>query len=441
MDWQEGYKKKLVTPEQAVSVIKSGDRVCFVQGNEPQALGLALAARLGEVENVLLSLRTPGRDFGWYDPVFEMSFKIEVGFPLPIVRQIIAERRADLAIGGLGFIFTEEDRGPADVVMVELSPPDDHGYCSFGASVWTKKTEIRRAKIALAEVNKNLIRTYGDNFIHVDEIDYFVEHTPSGKQPGGTDLLGRKSVEAGDAEKKIARYVAELVRDGDTLQVGVGSTSEWCCTLGTFEGKKDLGWHSETTPRGIIPLIREGIINGSRKTINTNKAVATACGGGTKEDMDFVNMNPAFELYSAEYCLDVRVIASHDNMVAINSAVSVDFAGQIAAESIGPRVISGAGGQTSFAIGSFLSKGGRNITVLTSTAGGGDKRVSRIVPLLAEGTIVTVPRTISDYVVTEYGIAHIKGMTQRQRALALIEIAHPDFRAGLKKEAEKLYWP
>jgi 4-hydroxybutyrate CoA-transferase len=337
MSWQEEYKKKLVTPEQAVSVIKSGDRVCFVQGNEPQALGLALAARLGEVENVLLSLRTPGRDFGWYDPVFDMSFKIEVGFPLPIVRQIIAERRCDLAIGGLGFIFTEEDRGPADVVMVELSPPDDHGYCSFGASVWTKKTEIRRAKIALAEVNKNLIRTYGDNFIHVDEIDYFVEHTPSGKQPGGTDLLGRKNVEAGDAEKKIAQYVSELVRDGDTLQVGVGSTSEWCCTLGTFESKKDLGWHSETTPRGIIPLIRKGIINSSRKTINTNKAVATACGGGTKEDMDFVNMNPAFELYSAEYCLDVRVIAEHDNMVAINSAVSVDFAGQIAAESIGPR--------------------------------------------------------------------------------------------------------
>jgi 4-hydroxybutyrate CoA-transferase len=441
MSWQEDYKKKLVTPEQAVSVIKSGDRVCFVQGNEPQALGLALAARLGEVENVLLSLRTPGRDFGWYDPVFEMSFKIEVGFPLPIVRQIIAERRADLAIGGLGFIFTEEDRGPADVVMVELSPPDEHGYCSFGASVWTKKSEIRRAKIALAEVNNNLIRTYGDNFIHVDEIDYFVEHTPSGKQPGGTDLLGRKSVEAGDAEKKIAQNVAELVRDGDTLQVGVGSTSEWCCTLGTFEDKKDLGWHSETTPRGIIPLIRKGIINGSRKTINPGKAVATACGGGTKEDMDFVNMNPAFELYSAEYCLDVRVIAAHDNMVAINSAVSVDFAGQIAAESIGPRVISGAGGQTSFAVGSFLSKDGRSITVLTSTAGSGDKKYSRITPLLAEGTIVTVPRTISDYVVTEYGIAHIKGKTQRQRALDLIAIAHPDFRAELKKEAEKLYWP
>jgi 4-hydroxybutyrate CoA-transferase len=211
--------------------------------------------------------------------------------------------------------------------------------------------------------------------------------------------------------------------------------------LGTFDNKVDLGWHSETTPRGIIPLIRKGVITGKHKTLNPNKAIATACGGGSKEDMDFVTMNPAFELHSAEYCLDVRVIAQHDNMVTVNSAVSVDFAGQIAAESIGPRVISGAGGQTAFAIGSFLSKGGRSITVLTSTAGSGEKRVSRITPLLAEGTIVTVPRTISDYVVTEYGIAHIKSKTQRQRALALIDIAHPDFRAELKKEAEKLYWP
>ena len=441
MSWEEEYKKKLVTPEEAVSVIKSGDRVCFVQGNEPQALGLALAGRLGEIEDVLLSLRTPGRDFGWYDPVFEMSFKIEVGFPLPIVRQIIAERRCDLAIGQLGFIFEEPEREPADVVMVELSTPDEHGYCSFGASVWTKKSECRNAKIVLAEMNKNLIRTYGDNYIHISEIDYCVEHTPSGKAPGGTDLLGRRTAEASEEEKTIANYVSTLINDGDTLQVGVGGTSEACCRLGTFNNKVDLGWHSETTPRGIIPLIREGIINGKRKNFHTGKALATACGGGSKEDMDFVNMNPCFELYSAEYCLDVRNIAKNDNMVAINSAVSVDFAGQIAAESIGPRVISGAGGQTSFAIGAFLSNGGRSITALTSTAGSGEKRISRITPMLAEGTIVTVPRTISDYVITEYGIAHIKGKTQRERTNELIGIAHPDFRAELKKEAEKLYWP
>ena len=207
--------------------------------------------------------------------------------------------------------------------------------------------------------------------------------------------------------------------------MGVGSTSEWCCTLGTFEKFEDLGWHSETTPRGIIPLIRKGIINGSRKNFKTGIALATACGGGSKEDMDFVTINPCFQLHSAEWALDARNIGANDNMVAINSAVSVDFAGQIAAESIGPRVISGAGGQTSFAIGAFMSKGGRFITVMPSTVGSGEKRMSRIAPMLAEGTIVTVPRTISDYVITEFGITRLKGKTQRERALGLISIAHP----------------
>ena len=175
--------------------------------------------------------------------------------------------------------------------------------------------------------------------------------------------------------------------------------------------------------------MRDGVITGKYKTINKGKAVATACGGGSLEDMAFVNMNPMFELYPAEYCLDIRVIAQHDNMVAINSA----------AESIGARLLSGAGGQTAFAIGANLSKGGRNITVLPSTASNGT--ISRIKPILDPGTIVTVPRIMADYVITEYGIARMKGKTQRQRAMEMISIAHPDFREELKKEAEKLYWP
>jgi 4-hydroxybutyrate CoA-transferase len=209
--------------------------------------------------------------------------------------------------------------------------------------------------------------------------------------------------------------------------------------LGTFEGRSDLGWHSETTPRGIIKLIRDGIFTGKHKTVNQWKAVATACGGGSKADMEYVNMNPMFELYPAEYVLDVRVIGAHDNMVAINSAVSVDMAGQISAESIGPRVLSGSGGQTAFAIGAWLSKGGRNITVMTSTAAKG--KISRIVPMLEEGTIITVPRILSDYIITEYGIARMKGKTQRERAMELINIAHPDFRDELKAKARELYWP
>lgn len=439
MGWEEEYKAKLVTPERAVSVVKSGYRVVFVQGMEPLALGLALAARKEELKNVEVSVRTPGRDFGWYDPGWEESFEIHIGYVLPIVRDMVAERRCDVEIGSLGFMYHEQERRPADVVMVEVSSPDNHGFCSFGASLWNKKAEVRAARIALAEVNDNLIRTCGDNFIHVSELDYFVEHVSSGRRLGATDLLGRKTREPGEVEKAIAEYVSTLIRDGDTIQIGVGSASEWCARLSTFDNKHDLGWHSETTPRGIIRLIREGVFTGKRKGIHTGKAVATACGGGSEEDMAFVNMNPVFELYAADYVLDVRVIAAHEGMVSINSALSVDLTGQIASESVGSRMVSGTGGQLAFAIGSTLSKGGRAITVLPSTTA--DGKLSRIVPVLKAGTAVTVPRTLADYVVTEFGIARLKGKSQRKRALELINIAHPDFRSELLKEAEKIYWP
>jgi 4-hydroxybutyrate CoA-transferase len=439
MSWQEDLKKKIVSPEEAISHVKNGDRVCFVQGNEPQALGLALAARFGELENVTISVRTPGRDFGWYDQGWEASFAIEIGFPLPIVRQMIAEKRCDIEIGSLGFDYHGERARQADLVLLELSPPDDHGYCSFGASCWTKLTELRAAKFVIAEINKNLIRTYGNNAVHISEIDLFVEHTPSGKAPGGTDLLGRKNVEPGPIEKAIAGHVGTLINDGDTLQIGVGSASEWCARMDIFDKRVDLGWYSEATPRGIIKLIRDGVITGKRKNFMTGKHVCTACGGGTIEDMAFVTMNPSFELHPAEFVLDVRNISLNDNMKTINSAVSVDLTGQIAAESVGPRILSGAGGQTTFAIGAGLSKGGRSITVLPSTASGGS--LSRIVPLLDAGTVITVPRIAADTIITEYGIAKLKGLTVRQRALELIGIAHPDHRAELKKKAEELYWP
>lgn len=293
------------------------------------------------------------------------------------------------------------------------------------------------ARIALAEVNKNLIRTYGDNFIHVSEIDYFVEHTPSGRMPGTTDLLGRRSTGPGEREEKINQYVSSIIRDGDCLEIGVGGTAEWLLRLGAFNDKQDLGWHSENTPPGVVGLVRSGVITGECKTNHKGKVVATACGGSSKEDMDFINMNPLFELYESDYVLDPRVIAANDNVVAINSAVAIDLTGQIDAESVGPRMVSGTGGQLAFAIGANLSKEGRNITAMPSTARGGT--ISRIVPILEAGSVVTVPRTLADIVVTEYGIARLKGKNQRQRAQELIAIAHPDFRADLKKEAQRLF--
>ena len=439
-NWKDEFRRKMVTPEEAVKVVKSGDRVSFTYGREPRALGLALAARLGELRDVKIFIRTPAMDFGWYDPGWEESFQIEISYVLPVTREMMAERRCDFVIGGLlGMTPKHPAIGEVDVLLTEVSEPDEHGFCSFGASTWGKRKAVESAKMVVAEVNRNLIRTFGENYVHVSEIDYFVEHVSGGQRPGATDLLGRKTWQPGEVERRVAGHVSTLIKDGDTLQIGVGSTSEWIAILGALDNKKDLGWHSETTPRGIIKLVREGIINGKRKNINHGKVVAVAVGGGDKEDMDFVHNHPMFELYDADYVLNPAVIAANDNVVCINSAISVDLTGQIAAESVGPTLVSGPGGQLAFAIGAQLSKGGRFITTLPSTAKGG--AISRIMPQLDKGTVVTIPRTLADIVVTEYGIAHLYGKTQRERALELIAVAHPDFRADLNREAKKLFWP
>lgn len=318
-------------------------------------------------------------------------------------------------------------------------PPNEHGYCSFGASLWGKKKAVRAAKLVLAEVSPDLIRTYGDNYIHVSEIDYFVLHIPTGRAPGTTDILGRRTSGPGKIEKAIAEYAASFVKDGDTIEIGVGGAAEWILQMNFLDNKHDLGVHSENLPRGMASLVMKGVITGKFKTVNPGKVVSTACGGGTKEEMDFIYMNPIFELYGSDYVLDPRVIGSHDNMIAINAALAVDLTGQIAAESIGPTMVSGTGGQLAFAIGANLSKSGRNITVLPSTARAGN--LSRIVPQLEPGSIVSVPRNLADMVITEHRVARLRGKTQRQRAVELISIADPDFRADLEKWAKKLFWP
>ncbi|MFC1987002.1 acetyl-CoA hydrolase/transferase family protein [Chloroflexota bacterium] len=438
-DWLEEYKRKFVSAEEAVKMIKSGNRVAFTHGREPLALGLALAAHKQQVKDVRIFLPNPYTDFGWYNAECEDSFKIETSYVLPLVKEVYSAHHCDFIIGGLTGIPPEHPViSDVDVLFTEVSPPDEHGFCSFGASVWGKRKAIQQASTTIAEVNKDLIRTYGANFVHVSEIDCFVEHIYCEEFTGESDLLGREVGEPVEMERRIAEYVNDIVEDGDTLQIGIGSTSEWLVPLGVLDRKVDLGWHSEITSRGVIRLVRDGVINSKYKNCHRGKAIAVAIGGGNKEDMAFVNNNPMFELYDAEYVLDPRVIARNDKVLAINSALSIDLTGQIGAESIGPIMIGGPGGQLAFAIGAQFSKGGRFVSVLPSTARGGT--VSRIVPLLAEGTVVTVPRTLTDIVVTEYGIAHLRNKSQRERALELITIAHPDFRGKLKREAEKLYW-
>ncbi len=438
MSWKEAYERKLTSPEEAVKLIKSADRVAFAYGLEPNDLGLAMLGRAGDLKNINLYVPAPGRDFPWYEPGWEETFDVSIGYVLPVARKTIAEKRGDYMVSGLLWAEDPSVREPVDVLLVYLSTPDEHGYCSFGASLWDKKKAVRAAKLVLAEVSPNLIRTYGDNYIHVSEIDYFVPHTPTERAPGATDILGRKTAGPGEVEKTIAEHVGSLIQNGDVIEVGVGGVAEWITQLDVLANKHDLGIHSENLPRGMASLVMNGVVTGKLKTINTGKVVSTACGGGTMEEMDFIDMNPVFELYDSGYVLDPRVIGAHDNMISINAAMSIDLTGQIAAESIGPMMVSGTGGQLAFAIGAALSKGGRNVTVLPSTARQGE--VSRIVPQLEHGTVVTVPRTMADTVVTEYGIARLKGKTQRQRAEELINIAHPDFRAELKNEVRRLFW-
>ena len=439
MDWQEEYKIKQISAEKAAKLVKSGNRIAFTPGRETFAVGLAIAARKEELSGVKVYVPSAGYDFGWYDPGWEDSFEVTVMMITATCQQAIDERRCDWNFSTIiPFRDALEDE-EVDLVLTEVSPPDEKGFCSFGASLWNKKRRIKKAKLVIAEVNKNLIRTYGDNFVHVSEIDYFVEHISSGDAPATGSLAGRALKEPEPYLKTIAQYVSELIKDGDTLQIGVGRTTEPLVGLGMLDGKRDLGYHSEATPPGIINLVREGIITGKYKTVNPGKVIVTSIGGSTRGEMEWVNNNSLFELVDVEYLEDVRVIAAHDNMVAINNTLAVDLTGQIASETLGTRFMMVAGGQIAFVYGAWLSRGGRSITVLPSTAVGGT--VSRITPTLEPGTVVTIQRNLADCIVTEYGIAHLKGKSVRERAEELISIAHPDFRPELRKKARKLYWP
>ena len=438
MSWKKDYENKITTAPAALKLVNAGDYVALTFGTEPRTLALALIDRAREIGGVKLYISAPGRHFAWYESSLKDLFDIEFAHVLPVAKEMLIEKRADFVIGSLDVTHGTDVKKPPDVLLTQVSPPDNHGYCSFGPMLWNNKRSVMEAKIAIAEVNKNLIRTYGENFIHYSEFDCFIEHESSGNKPGLTDMSGRDVSGPTDVEISICEYVSSLISDGDCLEIGVGGVAEWLLRLPTFHNKNDIGVHSENLVPGIVDLVKRGIINGKRKKILKGKVVSTACGGSGKDDMDFINMNPVFELYNSDYVLDPGIISANDNVVAINSAMSVDLTGQIASESIGPRMVSSTGGQLAFSIGANMSKGGRNVTVLPSTAKGG--KISRIAPEFAPGTIVTVPRTLADRVVTEYGIASLKGKTQRERAEALVNIAHPDFRADLKKAAGKLFW-
>lgn len=440
-DWYKEYNRKLITAEKAAELVKSGDKISFTLGREAYAIGLAIAARVGELHDVEVLQPFPGYDFGWYEKGWSKFFKIKLYMPTAMSQQMVDRRECDIEIPDI-LNQSESTTEMSDIVITEISPPDSKGFCSFGAALWNKRKHLKRGKLVIAEVNDNLIRTFGDNFVHVSQIDYFVPHQATGSIAKGGTLAGRSFKKIDANMKKIAGYVSELINDGDTVQIGVGRVSERLVELGIFNDKHNIGWYSEATPPGVIRLVKEGVINGKCKNFFPGKVIVTTLGGANKEDMEWANNNPLFWLVDVDFLWDVRNISANNNMVAINQALGVDLSGQVSSESIGFRVISGSGGQTAFAYGALLSKGGRGITVIPSTTKTGNgKIISKIVSCFNPGTAVTVPRNCVDHVITEYGVARLRGKSLRKRAEELIAVAHPDFRAQLKEEARHLYWP
>lgn len=436
-DWKEEYQSKQISARDAAEFVKSGDFVVFTPGREAHACGLALAARKEELRDVKILAPTPTHDLGWYDPGWEESFSVMGSMPTAQWQEALDARRCQLAYGAIIPHWDLPEDKPPDVLFTEISPPDEKGFCSFGQSLWTKRKLVREAKLVIAETNKYLLRTYGDNYVHVSEIDHFVEHVSSGRPRLLGSMAGKYVKEPLPYLKDIAGYVGGLIKDKDTLQIGVGRTTERLVEFGMLENKHDIGFHSEATPPGLIALVRAGVVNGRYKTLYPRKVVVTSIGGSAEEDMKWVEMNPLFLVLDVESVVNPVIIARNDNMVAINAALSIDLTGQINAETVGFRILGGTGGQLAFVVGALLSKGGRSITILESTAAKGT--VSRIVPYLDKGSVVNTPRSCADYVVTEYGVASLRGKTLRKRAEELIAIAHPDFRAELKKQAMELY--
>lgn len=428
-DWRKHYESRTVDAQTAIAHVKSGDSVAFCRGREPEALGLALAARKDDLRNVRISLPQPGRDFGWYDDEsWKSSFLVTVGLSTGLSREGINQGWIHFRVNA-DFSWSTPELGynpsyGADVYLVEISPPDEHGYCSFGASVWDKPTAVRTAKLVLAEVNPSMIRTFGENFVHVTEIDYFVHNQAS----TGWTISRTPKHEIPALAKRFAELASGLVRSGDTIQMGLGTITEWLPRAGAFDNLTDLGLFTEITPRGTTALVKDGVITNKYKTIHTGKCIAAAAGGG-RNDVAFINGNPKFELYTVDYVVNPVTAAQHENFVAMNQGLAVDLAGQATAESLGSMQYSGAGGQPAMALGALMSKGGRSILFLPSTSNDGKK--SRVLPELPQGTAVTVPRYMTDIVVTEYGVAHMRWKTLQERANALIAIAHPDFRKEL----------
>ncbi|MBD3160544.1 MAG: 4-hydroxybutyrate CoA-transferase [Candidatus Eisenbacteria bacterium] len=427
MSWHQSYKEKLTTAEEAVKAVQSGHRI-YYSGNAatPFPLIEALTNRKDELENVQLNhVLLIGQD-PIARPEFQGHFRHNSLFVGPADRAAINDGRADYVpvfLHQIPRLFREEII-PLDVAIIHTSPPDEHGFCSFGVEVLATKAAADCASMVIAQVNENMPRVLGDSFIHVSQMTHIVEHSAPLPE------LPRREIT--DVEQQIARHIAPLIPDGATLQLGIGGVPD--AVLKEIAGKKDLGIHTEMVSDGVMEAIEKGIISGRRKSIHTGKAILTFAFGSHRL-YEYLHNNPLFESHPTEYVNDPVIVAQNDNMVGINSAIEVDLTGQICSDSIGPMIYSGFGGQVDFIRGAAKSKGGRPIIALSSTAKRGE--MSRIAPFLKQGAGVVTTRADVHYVVTEYGAAHLFGRNLRERAEALIGIAHPKFRDELTAAAKE----
>lgn len=412
---------------EAVRAIECGQRVVISHAcGEPQTLVEAMVARGSELQAVEIVHMVAMGKAAYCRPEMAGHFRHNSLFVGGTTRQAVNEGRADFT----PVFFCEipslfrDGYLPVDVALVQVSPPDQNGFCSLGISVDYTLQALRSARLVIAQVNRFMPRTLGDSFVHVSELDILV--------PWDEPLIELPKPQIGEVEERIGRNVAQLVPDGATLQLGIGAIPD--AVLGFLTEKNDLGIHSEMFSDGVVELYEAGVINNKAKTLHPGKMVATFL-MGTRSLYDFVHDNPIVEMHSVDYTNNPYIIGQNDRLISINSALQVDLYGQVCADTIGYRQFSAVGGQVDFVRGARLSQGGKSIIAVPSTASGG--KLSRIAVHLEEGAAVTTSRNDVDYIVTEYGIAGLRGKTIRQRANALIEIAHPQFREKLKVEAKK----
>ena len=422
------YLQKLRTPRQAADLIRSGDRI-YLGSNcgQPQTMSEALTLRKDdlfgvEVVHILMHGSAP-----FLEPEYSENFRDISLFMGSNVRKAVNEGRAEYAPIFLSEICDLFRRGqmPIDVAIVAVTPPDEHGYCSMGVAVDVGLAACQVAPIIIAEVMPTMPRTLGTGFLHVNDIDCFVEsnHGPVSHEQGTPDAIS----------DQIASYIADLIPDGATLQAGIGGIPD--AVMAKMDTKNDLGMHTEMFSDGIIRLVENGNMTCRKKTLHPGKVISTFV-IGTRKLFDYIDNNPLFEFRTSDYVNDPFVVAQNNDLVAVNGAIEVDLTGQIVSDSIGTRFFSGIGGQVDFIRGAARSKGGKPIIALPSTAK--NDTISKIVQFVQPGAGVVTSRGDAHYVVTEYGVAYLHGKTIAERALSLIRIAHPKFRDELLDKAKEV---